>query len=114
MFAISVQLIAAEHRALDGRGGEGDAVALGGEVGRRDTEFHSVKPEIPVFSVCLFCTEAYRTGSAAVLAAGHYDVVIVKLCARQILGGRNADIVDAQRESAALKFLTTSAGPSSA
>ena len=105
MFAVPIQLVAAEHRTLDGWGGKGNAVALGGEVGSWNAEFHFVEPEIAVLPVRLFSAEAYRDGSASILAAGYHNVIVVKLRAGQVLGGRNADIVDAKRERAAFEFL---------
>jgi len=51
VFSVAVQFIAAVDRALDGRRGKGDAVAFGLKIGRWDTEYDAVKPEVAVFPV---------------------------------------------------------------
>ena len=75
VLALTVQLVAAQNGALDGGCGELDALALGGEVRRGDTELDLVEPEIAVFAVCLLCAEAngdrIAAGSKAVVKIGN-------------------------------------------
>ena len=60
MPALTVQLVAAKNRALDGGCGELDALALGGEVGRGNAELDLVQPEVAVFAVGNFLNQYSR------------------------------------------------------
>ena len=105
MLALTVQLVAAQDGALDAGRGELDALALGGEVRRGDTELDLVEPEIAVFAVGLLRPEADGDRFAAVLGRRNEHLIIVDFCASEVLCHLHANIVDAQRERAALKLL---------
>ena len=105
MLALTVQLVASQNSALNGGGGELNAFALGGEVRRGDAELDLVKPEIAVFTVGLLRPEADSDRGAAVLGCGNEHLVVVDFCAGEVLRHLHTNIVDAQRQGAALKLL---------
>ena len=101
----AVQLVAAQNGALDGGCGELNAFTLSGEVRRGDAELDLVQPEVAVLTVGLLRPESDGHGFAAVLGCRNEHLVVVDFCAGQVLRHLHADIVDAQRERAALEFL---------
>ena len=105
MFAACVCFVAAQNGAFNGRRRESNAVALGGKVRRRNTEFHSVQPVILVLAVGLLSTKAYRHGITAVLGCGNEHLVFVDGCTREVGCRRRADIVNAEGECAGFEFL---------
>nr|DAU09935.1 MAG TPA: hypothetical protein [Caudoviricetes sp.] len=105
VLAACVCLVAAQNGAFNGRRGEGNAVALGGKVRRRNTEFHAVQPVILVLAVGLLSTKAYRHGITAVLGCGNQHLVFVDGCTREVGCRRRADIINAKGECAGLEFL---------
>nr|DAY97725.1 MAG TPA: hypothetical protein [Caudoviricetes sp.] len=105
MLALAVHLITAKNRTLNGRGRESDAVALGGKVGSRDTELHTVQPVILVLAVGLLCTEANSHGGAAILTGRYYDAIIIDGRTRQIGSCGCTDIIHAKGQRTAFELL---------
>ena len=105
VLALTVQLVASQNGALNGGCGELNALTLSGEVRRRDAEFDLVEPEIAVLTVGLLRSKADRHRFAAVLRRGNEHLVVIDFCAGQVLCHLHANIVDAQRQGAALELL---------
>nr|DAJ08026.1 MAG TPA: hypothetical protein [Caudoviricetes sp.] len=105
VLAECVQFVSTHDRALDGRRGEGDAVALGGEVGGRDAELYTVQPVIPVFAVRFLRTEAHGHRIAAVLGSRNDDAVCIDGGAGEITGHRCADIVHTEGKRTGFELL---------
>ena len=105
MFAACVCLVAAQNSALNGRRRKGNAVALGGKVRRRNTEFHTVQPVILVLAVGFLGAEAHRHGITAVLGCGNQHLVFVDGRTCEVGCRRRADIVNAKGECAGFEFL---------
>ena len=105
MLALTVQLVAAQDGALNGGCGELNALALGGEVRRGDAKLDLVEPEVAVLAVGLLRPETDSHRFAAVLGCGNEHLVVVDFCAGEVLRHLHTNIVDTQRQGAALKLL---------
>lgn len=105
VLALTIQLVASQNGALDGGGGELNALALCGEVRRGDAKLDLIEPEVAVFAVGLFRPESDGHGFTAVLGCGNEHLVVIYFCAGEVLRHLHANIVNTQRQSTALKLL---------
>src|SRR5690606_606014 len=71
----------------------------------RDSEFHPVKPKIPVLAVSFLGSKADCYRRATILAGGNQHLIVIKGGSRQNLSSVYSDICNTKSQGAALKFL---------
>src|SRR5690606_21634749 len=78
VLSLAIWFVTSHDCPFNGGCRKGNAVAFRLQICRWDSEFHPVKPKIPVLAVSFLCPETDCHRSASVLAGGNQHLVVVK------------------------------------